>query len=69
MARWDVYLAQTVERQTLNREIRALPCRKLEILFVNPTLPVSFGRDTVDHWFLLVPMPGDVKDPMQELNV
>ena len=33
---------------------------------VYPTLPVSFGGDTKSH---MMPMPGEGKDPTQEVNV
>ena len=38
--------------------------------FVYPTLPVSFGGDTIGHWSLLcASMPGEVKDTTQGVNV
>ena len=38
--------------------------------FLYPTLPVSFGKDTKTVGpFYLVPMPGEVKDPTQGVNV
>ena len=38
--------------------------------FVQPSLPVSFGCDTIISWSLLpVSMPGDVNDPTQVVHV
>ena len=50
--------------------VRLLPIRNFSN-FVNPTLPVSFGRNTKNRWSLdsSLSVTGKVKDPTQEVNV